>query len=81
MIPLSSTPETSVKIICTRQNENGSYDEVGMKNRCFTSKYATTSGFIRYGIPSQFYGNRIRVQVWYGENIYRQSDKVIYMSI
>jgi len=67
-----------MKIICTRQNKDGSYDEVGTKNRSLTSAYTTTNGFLRYGLPSDYYGHRIRLQVWYGGNIYRKEDKVIY---
>jgi hypothetical protein len=70
-----------MKIICTRQNEDKTYDEVGMNNRFLTSKYTTTNGFLRYGIPTHFYGNDIRLEVWFGDNIYRAPDKVLYVTV
>jgi len=70
-----------MKIIYTRQNKDGSYDEVGMNNRRLTSKYNTTNGFIRYGIPSDYYGNTLKLEVWYGDNIYRAPDKVKYVTV
>lgn len=70
-----------MKIICTRQNEDKTYDEVGMNNRFLTSEYTTTNGFLRYGIPTHFYGNDIRLEVWFGDNIYRAPDKVLYVTV
>jgi hypothetical protein len=73
--------DTLMKIIYTRQNKDGSYDEVGMNNQRLTSNYTTTNGFIRYGIPSDFYGNTLRLQVFYGDNIYRAPDKVMFVTV
>lgn len=70
-----------MKIICTRQNKDKTYDEVGMNNAFLTSKYTTTNGFLRYGIPTHFYGNNLRLEVWYGDNIYRAPDKVLYVTV
>jgi hypothetical protein len=70
-----------MKIIYTRKNPDGSYDECGMRNRGLTSSYKTTSGFIRYGIPTSFYGCALRLEVWYGENIYRDPDKVLFVTV
>jgi hypothetical protein len=70
-----------MKIIYTRQNKDGSYDECGMNNQRLTSNYTTTNGFIRYGIPSDFYGHTLRLQVFYGDNIYRAPDKVMYVTV
>jgi len=70
-----------MKIICTRPNKDGTYDEVGTRNRFLTTSYTTTNGFLRYGIPSDYHGRRIRLQVWYGGNIYREADKVVFMDV
>ena len=70
-----------MKILYTKANSKGEYNDVGMTDQGLTSKYTTTSGFLRYGLPSNFYGNRVRLQVFYGENIYRSPDKVIYVTV
>ncbi len=70
-----------MKIICTRQNKDGSYDEVGMRNRFLTSSYKTTNGFIRYGIPTNFYGNTLKLEVFYGDSVYTDPDKVRYVTV
>jgi len=70
-----------MKIIYTRQNKDGSYDECGMNNQRLTSNYTTTNGFIRYGIPADFYGNTLRLQVFYGDNIYRAPDKTMFVTV
>tara|TARA_R110000868_G_scaffold411127_1_gene701891 strand:+ start:460 stop:672 length:213 start_codon:yes stop_codon:yes gene_type:complete len=70
-----------MKIICTRQNKDNTYDEVGMNNRFLTSKYTTTNGFIRHGIPSNYYGNTLRLEVWYGDSIYRAPDKTMHVTV
>ena len=70
-----------MKIIYTRQNADGSYDQCGMNNQRLTSHYKTTSGFLRYGIPSNFYGNTLKLEVWYGDNIYRDPDKTMFVTV
>ena len=70
-----------MKILYTKANSKGEYNDVGMTDRGLTSDYTTTSGFLRYGLPSNFYGNRVRLQVFYGEDIYRSPDKVIYVTV
>jgi hypothetical protein len=70
-----------MKIIYTRQNKDGSYDEVGMDNRRLTSKYTTTNGFVRHGIPSDYYGHTLRLEVWFGNNIYCAADKTLYVTV
>ena len=70
-----------LKIICTRQNKDKTYDEVGMNNRYLTSKYTTTNGFLRHGIRTDYFGNNIRLEVWFGDNIYREPDKVLYVTV
>ena len=67
-----------MKIICTCQNKDGSYDQCGMNNAFLTSNYKTVNGFIRYGIPTHFYGHTLRLEVYYG-NLYKDNpDKVLY---
>jgi hypothetical protein len=70
-----------MKIIYTKENAKGEYSDVGMTDRGLTSKYKTTSGFLRYGIPTNFYGNTLRLEVWYGDNIYRDPDKTMYVTV
>ena len=70
-----------MKILYTKANSKGEYNDVGMTDRGLTSHYTTTSGFLRYGLPSNFRGNRVRLEVFYGENIYRSPDKVIYVTV
>jgi hypothetical protein len=52
-----------------------------MNNRRLCGDYSTTRNFIRYGIPSDFYGNTLRLEVFYGNNIYRAPDKVMYVTV
>ena len=70
-----------MKIICTKPNAKGGYAEVGMDNRRLCGDYSTTRNFIRYGIPSDFYGNTLRLEVFYGDSIYRAPDKVMYVTV
>lgn len=57
------------KYLCTRQNADGSYDEVGMNNRCIISGYKTYKNAFKYGINVFGRGRPVRVEV-YGDNIY-----------
>jgi hypothetical protein len=70
-----------MKIICSKPNASGGYHDVGMTNRRLTGDYSTVRNFIRYGIPSDFYGNTLRLEVFYGQNIYRAPDKVMYVTV
>jgi len=70
-----------MKIIYTKQNAKGEYNEVGMTDRGLTSDYSTTSGFLRYGLPANFYGHTVRLEVFYGDNIYRAPDKTLYVTV
>ena len=76
-----STTRHIMKIIYTKQNAKGGYNEVGMTDRGLTSAYSTTSGFIRYGIPANFYGNTLRLEVWYGDSIHGDADKTMYVTV
>ena len=70
-----------MKIICSKPNASGGYHDVGMTHRRLTGDYSTVRNFIRYGIPSDFYGNTLRLEVFYGQNIYRAPDKVMYVTV
>ena len=70
-----------MKIIYTKQNAKGGYNEVGMTDRGLTSNYSTTSNFLRYGVPSNFYGSTVRLEVFYGDCIYRAPDKTLYVTL
>lgn len=39
-----------MKAIVTIRNEDGSYDEVGMRNRFVTNNYRTRRNLIRFGV-------------------------------
>ena len=70
-----------MKIIYTKPNSKGGYHDVGMNNRRLSSDYSTTRNFIRYGIPDDFYGNTLRLEIFYGDSIYRAPDKVMYVTV
>ena len=70
-----------MKIICTKPNAAGGYHDAGMTHRRLTGDYLTVRNFIRYGVPSYFYGNTLRLEVFYGQNIYRAPDKVMYVTV
>ena len=68
-----------MKIICSRKNPDGNYAEVGMTNQFLTSSYTTVKGFLSYGLPDSYRNIPIRLQIWRGDNIYRDPDKVLYV--
>ena len=67
-------------IIYTRPDEQGRYSPVPMDNTRMNRMYTTTREFLRSGLPSSFYGQTIRLQVFYGQCIYRRPDKVMYVT-
>lgn len=68
-----------MKIICTRQNEDGSFDNVGTNNRFLTSHYKTIRGFIRYGIPETYRKRNLRIDIFHDHNFYVAPPyKIIY---
>jgi hypothetical protein len=66
-----------MRFIITQPNQDGSYDEVGMRNRYLTSSYSTVKGLLRYGIAKHFTG-QIRIEV-YGENVFCDPFKTFYV--
>lgn len=67
-----------MKIICTRQNKDGSFDEVAGDNKFVTRDYTTSNGFIRYGIPARFYGHKLKIDIYYGDSVYQDPNKTVY---
>jgi len=61
--------ESMSKYIVTKQNDDGSYDEVGTNNRCIISGYKTFRNAFKYGINPFGNGKTVRVEV-YGNNIF-----------
>ena len=52
--------------IITKQNADGSYDEVGMRNRTLITGYKTMAGALRYGIEPFARGCIARVEIFRG---------------
>lgn len=59
----------TTKYLVTRQNTDGSFDEVGMNNRTIVSGYKTYRNAFRFGINPFGRGRVCRVEVYYGGNI------------
>jgi hypothetical protein len=51
-----------MKLILTRQNPNGTYDEVGMNNRTVISGYKTMRNAIKYRVLPFSLGRPVRVE-------------------
>lgn len=60
-----------MKVIVTRQNPDGTFDNVGMNNRFVTASYQSIASLLRYGIPSHWQAVGYRVQDF-------DSDAVLY---
>ena len=54
-----------MRAIITRQNQDGSYDEVGMANRIYTGTYKYARNLIQYAIPKHFQNKNLRVEIYY----------------
>ena len=67
-----------MQVIVTKQNNDGTYDEVGMNNRALFSQYKTISGAIRYGAKPFARGKPCRIEFF--NNIYACPFKVIYIN-
>ena len=60
----------SYRYLCTKQNPDGTFDEVGMNNRAIISGYKSWSTAFRYGIKKWAGDSHcIRVEVYYGDNV------------
>ena len=68
-----------MKAIVTKQNADGSFDEVGMSNRALFSHYKTKQGLLRYGVFPFAKDHTCRVEIYYGDNIHRGPNEVFYV--
>ena len=75
--PLS--PFLKMKIFYSKQNKDGTYCEYGMDNRGIASNYKTVKGFIRYGLPSHYQGHNVKLEVYYGDNTYKEPDETLFI--
>jgi hypothetical protein len=55
--------------IITRQNSDGSFDEVGMNNRCIVRGYKTYKNAFKYGINPFGHGKVCRVEEFAGDSV------------
>jgi hypothetical protein len=69
-----------MKIFYFKANAKGEYNDAGMTDRGLTGDYKLLRGFFVMVFLHNFYG-KMRLQVFYGENIYRSPDKVIYVTV
>ena len=55
--------------IITRKNSDGSYDEVGMNNRCIVRGYKTYRNAFKYAINPYGAGRTCRVEQYNGDSV------------
>lgn len=65
-----------MRVIVTRQNEDGTYDEVGMSNR-FLKTYKSLKRAHKEA-KSYSAGRKYRLEIFYGESIYGKPNKIEY---
>lgn len=68
-----------MKIIVTKENADGSFDNVGTNNRALFSNYKTLKNAIKFGAVPYADGKKIRVEVYPTDNIYAECNWVIYL--
>lgn len=68
-----------MKAIVTRQNADGTYDNVGMNNRTLFSQYRTKVGLIHYGVKRFANGKKCRVELFRDNEIYGDPYEVFYV--
>lgn len=68
--------------IVTLANPDGTYDEVGMRNRFLTSHYKTITTLIKWGIPRHWKksGNKVRIEHYSG-SVYGNPSATSYVVI
>lgn len=70
-----------MKAIITRQNADGTYDEVGINNRMLRSEYKSIKSLLRYGIGEQFANRMIWIEVFF-TNIYQDKpDRTVFTTV
>lgn len=68
-----------MQYIVTRMNADGTYDEVGGRNRTIISGYKTRAGALRYGIKPYARGTTARVEV-YPSSSYKDPVEIFYVA-
>ena len=68
-----------MKIIVTRENADGTYDDVGTNNRALISGYKTLKNAMKFGVMPFANGKSIRVEIFPHGNIYAEFNWVIYL--
>lgn len=65
-----------MKYIITRQNNDGSFDTVGMSNRCIVSGYKTYKNAFKFAINPFGKGKRVKVETYPSGNVYGEPSQV-----
>ncbi len=68
-------PHSTMKAIITKQNLDGSFDQVGMNSRVLVSHLKTEKG-IRKWAKEYAKGKTHQIELWNSDNIYRDPDKI-----
>lgn len=66
-----------MKIIVTRQNSDGTFDECGMNNRALFSNYKTLKNALKFGAKGFANGTPCRVEVYPG-GLYETCNWVLF---
>jgi hypothetical protein len=64
-----------MKIIATRKNADGTFDEAGLRNRILISNYKTVKGAIRFAVKPFGQGKTVRCEV-FNNSIYDKPSDV-----
>ena len=67
-----------MKIIVTKENVDGTYDDVGTNNRALISGYKTLKNAMKFGVMPFANNKAIRVEIYPHGNIYAECNWVIY---
>lgn len=70
-----------VKAIVTRQNPDGTFDEVGMNSRYITGTYVSVDSLLRrHKLPNWWKGSEVRYEFYFGESISGVPFRTVYSS-
>lgn len=58
--------------VVTRQNPDGTYDEVGMRNRRVTAEYSSKQMLLKHGLPRGWQGS-MRIELFANADAMRAS--------
>ena len=67
-----------MKVIITKQNQDGSYNEVGMNNRFLSTSFKTVTGLLERGMP--YKDCTVRLEL-FRENLYVDPYEVKYVKV